>query len=332
MIEVLEKLADDEKKKLKKMKQPSWLEPMLATLTKKRFSNPDWLYERKLDGERCLAFKKGNDVRLRSRNNKDLNANYPEVVDILEKQKIDSFIIDGEIVAFEGDVTSFSRLQGRMHIVNEEEARTSKIAVYYYIFDIMYIDSYDLSDLPLDARKHVLKLSLSFNAPLRFTIHRNGEGEKFYQEACRKKWEGIIAKKSDSIYVNSRSSSWLKFKCANQQEFAIGGYTQPEGNRIAFGAILIGYYDNGDFVYAGKVGAGFDNKILHDLGKKMHSLERKTSPFDRGEPSKKGVHWVKPELVAEIGFTEWTDDNKLRHPRYLGSRRDKKASRVVKEK
>ncbi|MBN2366634.1 MAG: ATP-dependent DNA ligase, partial [Calditrichaeota bacterium] len=270
---------------------------------------------------------------LKSRNNKNLNIPYPEVAEAISELKPDNFIIDGEIVAFEGDKTSFSRLQGRMQLEDEEEARASGVAVYYYIFDILHLGDYDLTKLPLRARKSILKKAVSYNDPLRFTTHRNEKGEKFYHEACRKGWEGLIAKDAHSTYVHSRSGKWLKFKCVNQQEFVIGGYTEPQGERLGFGALLIGYYDDDqNFRYAGKVGTGFDDETLKKLKGKMENRERKTCPFqNEQEISREETHWVTPALVAEIGFTEWTEDNKLRHPRYLGLRRDKDPEDVHSE-
>ncbi len=329
---ILQSLSDDEKKKLKKKKQPEFIKPMLATLTKEHFSDPEWIYERKLDGERCLAFKKQKKVRLMSRNEKEINASYPEIIEALEKADVENVVLDGEIVAFEGNVTSFSRLQDRMNVKDPEEARATNVKIYYYIFDIPYAAGYDISNLPLESRKKILKQILSFSNPLRFTRHRNEKGEEFLSEACKKGWEGLIAKKKGSGYSHTRSKNWLKFKCVKRQEFVIGGWTDPQGSRKGFGAILIGYYKNDAFMYAGKVGTGFDDKTLTQLKKRSETLSRKRCPFN--EPDKigeKDAHWIKPELVAQIGFTEWTDDGKLRHPRYRGLRRDKKPQDVIKE-
>lgn len=172
----------------------------------------------------------------------------------------------------------------------------------------------------------------SYERPLRFTAHRNREGESYYQNACRKGWEGVIAKRANSQYAHSRSKDWLKFKCSNQQEFVIGGYTDPKGERIGFGALLIGYYEDKELSFAGKVGTGFDDQTLRSMSKKLSSLERKSSPFASEDISNKGIHWVSPKLVAQVGFTEWTDDGKLRHPRFIGLRRDKNPREVVREK
>jgi len=326
--ELFEKLPDEQKHEIKKKSQPDWTSPMLATLTHDYFSDENWIYERKLDGERCLCFKSGKKVELKSRNNRVLNDTYPELVQELEKQETGNFIADGEIVAFEGDVTSFSRLQNRMH---SKKSGGGDVAVYYYLFDLLYVEGHDITKLALRHRKSILKRAIEFSNKLRFTAHRNKEGKKYHKEACSKGWEGVIAKAADSTYVHSRSKKWLKFKCVNQQEFVIGGFTDPQGERIGFGALLIGYYDDGDFHYAGKVGTGYDDKLLEKLSKELKNIERKSSPFEE-EVKEKGAHWVKPKLVGEVGFTEWTSDGKLRHPRFLGLRRDKKARNVVREK
>jgi bifunctional non-homologous end joining protein LigD len=329
--QLLDDLPDSVRGKVKKRSQPEWTSPMLATLVDEPFSDPDWIYERKLDGERCLAFRKGKTVRLMSRNRKELGATYPEIADALTEQDADDFVVDGEVVAFRGDVTSFERLQGRMKIRDEEEARKSRMAVYYYVFDVLHLSGHDVTEVTLRHRKGILRRALSFQDPLRFTTHRNEHGERYLKEACSKGWEGLIAKDARGEYVHSRSRKWLKFKCVNRQEFVIGGYTDPEGERTGFGALLVGYYDDGDLAYAGKVGTGYDDETLRSLGERLESLERKSPPFEGAKLPAKGVHWVKPKLVCEVGFTEWTKGGKLRHPRFLGLRRDKKAKDVVRE-
>ncbi|NIR44255.1 MAG: ATP-dependent DNA ligase [Gemmatimonadetes bacterium] len=305
---------------------------MLAKLTDRRFSDDDWLFERKFDGERCLGLKEGDRVRLLSRNGEELNDSYPELAEAIESCRRERLVVDGEIVAFSGDVTSFSKLQRRMGIEDPDRARESDVAVYYYLFDVLHIDGYDTTDLPLRQRKRLLRDAIDFEDPLRFTAHRNAEGKAYYQEACRKGWEGIIAKRADSGYVHSRSANWLKFKCVNQQEFVIGGYTDPEGERIGFGALLVGYYADSDLKYAGKVGTGYDNETLKKLSGRLQSLERETPPFADEKLPRSRVHWVTPKLVAEVAFTEWTEDGKLRHPRFRGLRRDKEPEEVVREK
>ncbi|MDR9435404.1 MAG: non-homologous end-joining DNA ligase [Thiohalophilus sp.] len=331
MNRLLENLSNTHRSKIKSVKQPDWTSPMLATLTDDYFSDKQWLYERKFDGERALTFIHEGRVRLLSRNKKSLNATYPELIDQMEKQK-HPMILDGEIVAFSGKLTNFSRLQQRIKIHSAQQARQSNIKVYYYIFDILFFDGYDLTALPLRVRKSLLKQAINFSSGLRYTPHRNEHGKDFHKQACKKGWEGIIAKDAQSSYIHSRSEKWLKFKCVHQQELVIGGFTDPGGSRHGFGALLMGYYEKKRFHYAGKVGTGFDDTTLEDLKKKLKKLVTSTCPFEeKHEASAKGVHWVKPEMVAEIGFTEWTSDGRLRHPRYIGLRDDKNPEEVVRE-
>ncbi len=316
--------------KLKKEKQPEWIDPMLAVLTHDTFSRDGWIFERKLDGERCIVHKKGNSVKLFSRNKKNLNDTYPEIYESFKNQS-GSFIVDGEIVAFDGKVTSFQKLQERMQIKNKVEAQESDVKVFYYAFDIMSAGSYKLVKLPLSDRKKILKESLNSSDHIRLTLYRKKNGDKFYNEACRKKWEGLIAKDFTGSYVSSRSKKWFKFKCINRQEFVIGGYTEPDGERIGFGALLVGYHENGALKYAGKVGTGYDDKTLNSLHKKLSEIKTNKNPFSNKEIDSSNTHWVKPKLLAEIGFTEWTRENRLRHPRYIGLRNDKKPSDVKRE-
>jgi len=325
------KLSEEERQAIRQTSMPRWTKPMLATLTDERFSSPDWIFERKLDGERCLVFRRKSQLQILSRNRQNLNDTYPELADALAIQQAEHYILDGEIVAFSGKTTSFSRLQGRLGIKNPDEARASNIKVYLYLFDLLYLDDADLCKLPLRTRKELLRSQFEFSDPLRFTIHRNTKGEALYDQACEKGWEGLIAKRADSPYVHNRSRHWLKFKCVNRQELVIGGYTDPHGDRSGFGALLLGYYEKDELRYAGKVGTGFDERLLRELGKKLEKRQQDECPFADEAGTGAGVHWVKPELVAEIGFTEWTSAGRLRHPRFIGLRDDKPASRVVRE-
>jgi len=327
----LETLDDDERKLARKEQQPEWTTPMLATLTHEHFSDPGWLFERKLDGERALVFKHGDEVELFTRNKKSINDTYPELVEALQRQAVQRFVADGEIVAFEGDVTSFARLQQRLQIKDPAEARASDVAVHLYLFDLLHLDGHLLEELPLRRRKALLRDALDFADPIRFTAHRNEAGEAFLKEACEKGWEGLIAKRADAPYRHSRSRDWLKFKCARGQELVIGGFTEPRGSRAGFGALLVGYYADGELRYAGKVGTGFDDALLRDLRARMDGLARQSSPFVDAV-KEQDVTWVTPELVAEFGFTEWTESGKLRHPRFLGLRRDKAAEDVRRER
>jgi bifunctional non-homologous end joining protein LigD len=327
----LERFARERRPGLRRRAQPEWTQPMLATLTGERFSDSDWIFERKLDGVRCLVFRRRGRVSLMSRNRKALDNHYPELVEAISGQRTDPFIADGEIVAFDRGQTSFARLQGRMQLTDPDAARRTGIAVFLYLFDLLHVGRFDVTGLELRDRKRVLRETLRFTGPLRLTSHRNAEGEAYYREACRRGWEGVIAKRASGTYVHGRSPEWLKFKCVNQQEMVVVGFTDPHGRRRRLGALLVGYYQGGKLRYAGKVGTGFDDATLDRLGDRLDRLERDSSPLDGERPRERGVHWVRPELVAEIGFTEWTRDGRLRHPRYLGLRTDKPAREVVRE-
>ena len=296
---------------------------MKAVLTEERFSDPNWIFERKLDGIRCIAIRSGENLELLSRNDLRQNARYPELVDALSHERCREFAVDGEVVAFEGRQTSFARLaQRHQHYV----------PVFLYVFDVLWLEGHDVRQLPLRTRKRLLKSALQFHGNVRWTQYRNGDGEALFEEACRKGWEGLIAKRADSPYVTTRSKDWLKFKCEHGQELVIGGYTQPRGFRVEFGALLLGHYRDGRLEYAGKVGTGFDTATLHELAARLRELERSGSPFVNPATIKeRGVTWVEPKLVAEIGFTEWTRDGMLRHPRFQGLRNDKPARQVVRE-
>ena len=304
--------------------------PMKAVLSDRPFSDPDWVFERKLDGERCGALRRAGQVRLLSRTGRRLNAAYPDLVDALSIGGPD-LLLDGEIVAFAGGRTSFARLQQRMQITDPERARRSPVIVYYYLFDILELGGRDVRPLPLLERKARLRQAVEFRGPLRYTSYRRGDGETAFRSACQRGWEGVIAKRAHSPYVAARSRDWLKLKCAHGQELVIGGWTAPKGSRQRLGALLVGYYEGGRLHYAGKVGTGFDQRTLQRLGDELERRERASSPFQSGSPPR-AARWAEPELVAEIGFAEWTRDGKLRQPRYLGLRDDKPAREVVRER
>jgi DNA ligase D-like protein (predicted ligase) len=316
---------------------PSWVEPELATLTRDRFSDPDWVYERKLDGERCLAFCGPDGVRLMSRNKRDITSTFPEVAEALEARRQDAghsgLVLDGEVVAFDGDQTRFERLQHRLGLVHPDQELLRSVPVVYHMFDVMYAEGEDTRPRPLLERKDILARVVSYRDPLRYTEHRERDGEAFYAQACRDGWEGLIAKLATAPYTSGRNKNWLKFKCLNAQELVVGGFTDPQRSRVGFGALLLGYYNTGgELVYAGKVGTGFDNETLRSLRARLGALEQDHTPFGPGRHvAERGVHWVRPELVAEVGFSEWTDDGELRHPRFQGLRDDKSAREVVRE-
>jgi DNA ligase D-like protein (predicted ligase) len=299
------------------------IEPMKAVLSDEPFSDAAWIFERKLDGIRCLAIRDGGGVQLMSRTARLMNDQFPELVEALGRQPSTDFIADGEIVAFQNGITSFARLQQRAR---------RRVPVHLYIFDLPRHDGQDLRPLPLRERKARLRKAFDFADPVHFNPHRNGEhGEELYREACRKGLEGVIAKLADSPYRGGRSRDWLKLKCHAEQELVVGGFTAPKGLRTEFGALLVGYYDDGVLRYAGKVGTGFDQHTLRELGARLRELEQDQSPFELFKPIPPGTRWARPELVAQVGFAEWTRDGRLRHPRYIGLREDKPASEVVRE-
>jgi bifunctional non-homologous end joining protein LigD len=305
--------------------------PALATLTHEPFFEPGWVYERKLDGERCLATKQGGEVVLWSRSGRQISGSFPEIVEALEGQPEAHLAVDGEIVAFEGSRTSFAKLQPRIQVSDPVRARATGVPVWYYVFDLLEAGSDDVRGEPLLRRKSRLRKAVRFGSRLRFTPHRVNAGPDYLAAACSKGWEGLIAKRADAPYVAGRTRNWLKFKCESGQEFVIGGFTDPEGSRTGFGALLLGYYRDGELVYAGKVGTGFSYQLLADLRRRLDELEIPSPPFDRGRLPTKAVHWVRPELVCEVSFTEWTSSGQLRHPRFIGLRRDKSPAEVVRE-
>jgi bifunctional non-homologous end joining protein LigD len=280
---------------------PDWLEPMAATLTQERFTGPEWIFERKYDGIRLLAFKNGREVRLLSRNR--LPQHNPALAQAVAELPVQDVILDGE-VAWGGKAG-------------------------YYVFDVLWLDGRNLTLLPLDDRRALLA-KLPLGAPLRrvAAIH----DDKPWERACSEGWEGVIAKRRDSLYEHRRSKHWLKMKCEASQELVVGGFTDPQGGRVGLGALLVGYFEGADFVFAGKVGTGFDTKLLRDLRARLDAIEIPTSPFTKavGLPRLR-AHWVRPEIVVQVAFIEWTVHGKLRHSRLIGIRTDKAARDVVRE-
>ncbi len=333
MNDLFDLLDDRTRSGLRRGAMPEAPSPMLATLTDDYFDSADWIYERKLDGIRLLGRRQRGAVRLLSRNGQRRERGFPEVAEALAGDGPE-LIVDGEVVAFQGKVTSFERLQGRMGLNEPDEARATGIAVHYYIFDLLFLDGYDTTRLPLRARKTLLRAAVDYDDPIRYCIHRNEHGLDYFREACGKGWEGLIAKRAASRYVHQRSRDWRKFKCVHQQELVIGGWTEPRGSREGFGALLLGYHEEKRFRYAGRVGTGFSDEQLVALHRRLERIERRSAPFDDPKEAAQGesVHWATPRLVAEIGFTEWTRHGRLRHPRFLGLRDDKPARTVVRER
>jgi bifunctional non-homologous end joining protein LigD len=305
---------------------------MLATLTDRRDFDDDWLLERKFDGERCVARKEGGAVRLQSRNGKDVTSTYPEVREAVAGQPSRSLLLDGEVVAFDGDQTSFTRLQQRLGVSNPSSDRLAEYPVVYCVFDLLEAGGEDLTVLPLGERRTRLLGTVGTSPALQLTEAWHGDSEQRYLAACQAGWEGLIAKRVGGPYVPGRSRDWLKLKCIWEQELVIGGYTEPTGSRTDFGALLVGYYEEGVLRYAGKVGTGYTQATLRDLGARLRTLEIPDPPFVSVRPVPRGTHWVRPELVAQVGFAEWTNEGRLRQPRFLGLRDDKSAAEVVRER
>jgi bifunctional non-homologous end joining protein LigD len=308
------------------------IELMLATLTDRRGFDDEWMLERKFDGERCVALRTGDAVRLESRTGKDLTEAYPEVRAGLAAQRPDQFLADGEIVVFDGEQTSFGRLQQRLGVRAPSAALVESFPAVYCIFDLLKFGSDDLTARPLVERRALLERSIRPTKGLQISEAWRGDSERRYAGACRSGWEGLIAKRADAPYARGRSRDWLKLKCVLGQEFVVGGFTDPGGSRTDFGALLLGYYEAGTLRYAGKVGTGFGAAVLATLGSELRKREITKSPFEDVAPIPRGTHWTRPELVAQIGFAEWTAEGRLRQPRFLGLRDDKRPVDVVRER
>jgi bifunctional non-homologous end joining protein LigD len=283
------------------MSLPEWVEPMAATLTQERFSGPQWLFERKFDGIRLLAFKDGATVRLFSRNR--LPQNIPSIAQAVANLHVADAILDGE-VTWDGSVA-------------------------YHVFDIVWLNGRDVTPLRLDERRALLD-RLPLVPPLQRVLSLDEPSP--WERAANEGWEGVIAKRRDSIYEHRRSPHWLKMKCELVQDLVVGGFTDPQGGRVGLGALLVGYFDGGDLVFAGKVGTGFDTRLLLDLRRRLDALEIPQPPFTKaiGLPRLR-AHWARPEIVIEVAFIEWTVHGKLRHPRLLGVSYDKVPRHVVRQ-
>jgi bifunctional non-homologous end joining protein LigD len=311
------------------------IQPMFCQLIDSPFDSDDFLFEIKWDGERAIAFARKDRVSMKSRNQKEIGFRYPEVINEFPKAlKIKSAIFDGEIVAFKkNNVSSFQKLQNRIGLneKSEIEEKSKKIPVYYYIFDVLEIDGKNVESLSLSERRKKLEKIIKPTDHIKISEAIDAEGKTFFEAAQKKGLEGIIAKKKSSSYQEGRrGQDWQKIKITCEQEMVIGGYTSGAGSRAGtLGALLLGYYKQGKLKYAGSVGTGFNEKILKELLEKFQKIKIEKSPFD--ESIKLKAIFVKPKLVAQIKFHEWTSDGKLRQPVYLGLRADKKAKEVKRE-
>ena len=300
---------------------------MLASLADRPFSDPAWLFEIKYDGVRVLAARDGARVALYGRAGQDFTPRYPEVVTALRALPLERFVLDGEVVAFdEAGRPSFQRLQNRMHLTRPADVERARaiVPVSAVFFDALALDGRDLRRLRLLERKASLALTVPARGVIRYGDHVREQGEAFYEAASEQRVEGILAKRADSRYTGGRTRDWLKIKCHLRQEFVIGGWTDPQGARGWFGALHLGVYDGNRLVYVAKVGTGFDETMLRLLWDRLQPLARPRSPFDVGTPTGRGHHWVEPRLVAEVRFTEWTEEGGIRHPAFLGLRDDKR--------
>ncbi len=300
---------------------------MLATLLKMPdeeavLHRGEWVYERKLDGLRGIAVRQGNRVELWSRNHLSFGSRFPDLLAALARIPVPEFVLDGEIVAFAGERTSFQLLQG---------GPTGGGQPVYVAFDLISLLGRDTTPVPLDERRELLRAALGGSGGrVRVSEQLTGEPAQLLELACRSGWEGLVAKRRSSLYRSGRSGDWRKLKCSARQELVVGGWTDPSGTRTGFGALLVGYHDGDRLVYAGKVGTGFDEATLRRLHRRLTDLATGETPFTDA-PRVRDAHWVRPDLVAEVEFSEWTRDGRLRHPRFLGLRPDKDARDVRRE-
>jgi bifunctional non-homologous end joining protein LigD len=298
---------------------PFRLAPMLATLVDSPFTKPNWIFEEKYDGVRMLAYKEGPKVALVSRNGIDRTERYPKIAEAIGKLKADTLVLDGEIVIFDADKVS------RFQFLQKGDGRP-----VFAVFDCIYRDGKDLRKAPLSERRTALEQTVKRSASLILSARLDADGVKAFEIAKKRGFEGLIAKDLSSKYVSGRSPAWLKVKVRKEDEFVIGGFTEPSGARHFFGALLLGIYTRGKLDYVGKVGTGFDEETLKSLYKRFGPLKRTNSSF-ASDVREKDATFVAPKLVAQIGYTEWTGDGKLRHPVYLGLRDDKDAKDVTRQ-
>jgi bifunctional non-homologous end joining protein LigD len=308
---------------------PDFVPPQLATLVKEPPNGEEWLHELKFDGYRMLAHLNKGKVTLWSRNRKDWTAKFPNVVKALKSFPATTAILDGEIVALDAKGRpSFQKLQ--------QSIKAGSSSLVYQIFDIIYLDGFDLTRSTLRIRKSILNqlfTKIDEASALRYSDHVEANGKAFFKQACKFGVEGIVSKLADSYYESTRSRNWLKVKCNQRQEFVVAGYVPSKKGFPGFGALALGVYDKGKLVYAGRVGTGFSIKQRIDLQKKLDKIARPTSPFETlpKDPGLRGAVWTDPKLVAEVEFSEWTDDGSIRHPSFQGLREDKSASEVRRE-
>ncbi|MBD5634569.1 MAG: non-homologous end-joining DNA ligase, partial [Candidatus Eremiobacteraeota bacterium] len=311
---------------------PEVASPMLATPVDAAFDDDEWVFELKWDGYRALTtIDREGHISIASRSGKDFTPNFPEFADLAAAFRERPLIVDGEIVVLDAQGhSSFGALQERLDRFGRSAPAKSPATLV--VFDLLYGNGRDLRDEPLEARKAALESLLTGKGPVMFSKHVRKDGKDLYELAESQGLEGIVGKRRASKYVSRRSADWVKVKAVVRQEVAIGGWTEARGSRKHFGALLAGVYEGGEFVYAGSIGTGFDEKKLAAIAAKLAPLERKTSPFASRPKTETPAHWVAPSLVAEVTFTEWTRDGSMRHPVFVALRVDKDPHDIVRER
>ncbi len=308
-------------------RMPSIVHPMLATLVDDPFSNPEWIFETKWDGFRAVCFIQNSNARFVSRNQLDMTHQYPELVEVGKQVGAREAILDGEIVALDRDgMPRFQLLQPRVGRKKKSdiEALLGKAKIVYFAFDLLYVDGYDLMSCSVVERKAALEKILRPASFIKFSEHIAGEGEAFFVQIEKFRLEGMMAKRAASHYLQRRSSDWLKVKTVKRSEVVVAGYTAPRGSRSHFGALVVGLYRDKKLHYVAHVGGGFNQKTLAGIYKLMQPLKMKKSPFVDPPKTNEPVQWLRPKLVAEVKFSEWTADGHLRHPVFVGLREDKR--------
>jgi bifunctional non-homologous end joining protein LigD len=308
-------------------RMPVVIHPMLATLVDDPFSNPEWIFETKWDGFRAACFIQNGHARFISRNQLDMTHQYPELVDVGKQVDAKEAILDGEIVALDRDgMPRFQLLQPRVGRKKKSdiEALPGKAKIVYFAFDLLYVDGYDLMSCAVVERKAALEKILRPASFIKFSEHVAGEGEAFFAQIEKFRLEGMMAKRAASPYVQRRSSDWLKVKTVERSEVVVAGYTAPRGSRSHFGALVVGLYRDKKLHYVAHVGGGFNQTTLAGIYKLMQPLRTRQSPFVEAPKTNEPVQWLKPKLVAEVKFSEWTADGHLRHPVFVGLREDKR--------
>src|SRR5215203_3642239 len=313
----------------RKAPMPEFIPPQLATLVDKPPSGEEWLHELKFDGYRLICHVDGGQVRFWTRNQNDWTAKFQNVARAVQQLRLKSAILDGEIVVLDASGrASFQRLQQSIN-------KNLSAGILFHVFDLIYVEGFNLTRVPLLERKRLLAEllePLGERTLLRYSDHIEGNGAQFFKEACKHGIEGIVSKLANSVYESTRSRNWMKVKCIKRQEFVIAGYTLSDKG-IPFSSLVLGVYDGGKLIYAGRAGTGFSNTLRVELKKKLDAIARPTRPFAEipKDPGLRRAVWAEPKLVGEVAFTEWTDEGVVRHPSFQGLREDKKPKDVVRE-